>query len=81
MPGKKSKGTRSKTSLVISTGKSTASSATSSPTTARTPADEGIAFFESDTASGDVPIRVWELPLEPDGGPSKDREVRKACPA
>jgi len=56
-----------------------ASSAGSSPTiakTPKTPADEGIDFFESAIRHGEAPIRVYELPLEPDGGPSKSREVR-----
>lgn len=57
---------------------SPASSAGSSPTiakTPKTPADEGIDFFESVIRHGEVPVRVYELPLEPDGGPSKSREV------
>jgi glycogen debranching enzyme len=58
---------------------SPASSAGSSPTitkTPKTPADEGIDFFESEIRHGEAPVRVYELPLEPDGGPSKSREVR-----
>ena len=56
-----------------------ASSAGSSPAiakTPKTPADEGIDFFESAIRHGEAPIRVYEIPLEPDGGPSKSREVR-----
>ncbi|VDC00989.1 unnamed protein product [Peniophora sp. CBMAI 1063] len=57
-------------------------SATSSPTTGRrTPADEGISFFESELKPGEEAVRVWELPLEPDGGPSKDREYIRLPPA
>lgn len=59
---------------------SPATSANSSPTitkTPKTPADDGIDFFESAIRHGEAPIRVYELPLEPDGGPSKSREV---CP-
>jgi hypothetical protein len=59
---------------------SPATSAGSSPTiakTPKTPADDGIDFFESAIKHGEAPIRVYELPLEPDGGPSKSREV---CP-
>jgi glycogen debranching enzyme len=55
------------------------SSAGSSPTitkTPKTPADDGIDFFESSIKHGEAPIRVHELPLEADGGPSKSREVR-----
>jgi len=58
---------------------SPAPSAGSSPTNAKTPktpADEGIDFFESAIRHGEAPIRVYELPLEADGGPSKSREVR-----
>lgn len=40
----------------------------------RTPADEAISFFESDFKQGE-PIRVYELILDPDGGPNKDRQV------
>lgn len=57
---------------------SPATSAGSSPTiakTPKTPADEGIDFFESAIKHGETPICVYELPLEPDGGPSKSREV------
>lgn len=41
----------------------------------KTPADEAITFFESGFKS-DEPIRVYELALDPDGGPNKDRQVR-----
>jgi glycogen debranching enzyme len=57
---------------------SPATSAGSSPTiakTPKTPADDGIDFFESAIRHAEAPIRVYELPLEPDGGPSKSREV------
>jgi glycogen debranching enzyme len=60
---------------------SPAPSAGSSPTitkTPKTPADEGLDFFESAIKHGEAPIRVYELPLEPDGGPDKSREVRMA---
>lgn len=43
------------------------------PKTPKTPADEGIEFFES--APSQEPIRVYELRLDPDGGPNKDRSV------
>jgi hypothetical protein len=42
----------------------------------RTPADEAIDFFESGFKPGEGPIRVYELALDPDGGPNKDRQVR-----
>jgi glycogen debranching enzyme len=52
----------------------------SSPThaplaTPKTPADEGIEFFQS-TAQTDTPIRVYELRLDSDGGPNKDASVQ-----
>ena len=46
------------------------------PKTPKTPADEGLEFFESAVVPGDAPIRVYELKLSPDGGPSKDKSVR-----
>lgn len=60
---------------------SAGSSASSSPTssraqkTPRTPADEGIAFFESEFKKGEPPVRVYELALDADGGPSKEVAV------
>jgi hypothetical protein len=41
----------------------------------RTPADEGIAFFEGDISKGEKDIRVWELKLEPDGSAGKQGAV------
>lgn len=49
------------------------------PKTPKTPADEGIDFFESAAVGKDQPIRVYELRLDPDGGPNKDRAVRIVC--
>lgn len=46
----------------------------SSLKTPKTPADEGIDFFES-AVVGDAPIQVYELKLDADGGPNKDRSV------
>ncbi|TDL23784.1 glycoside hydrolase family 13 protein [Rickenella mellea] len=40
--------------------------------TPKTPADEGLEFFESAVVQADVPIQVYELRLHPDGGPSKE---------
>ena len=48
----------------------------STPNTPKTPADEGVEFFQSDVHPGESPIRVYELRLDPDGGPSKDLSVR-----
>ena len=42
----------------------------------KTPADEGIEFFQSEIHLGESPIRVYELRLDPDGGPSKELSVR-----
>lgn len=45
------------------------------PTAPKTPADEGIEFFELSSVDSKAPIRIYELPLDPDGGPNKDRAV------
>lgn len=45
--------------------------------TPKTPADEGIEFFEAASVPGERPIQVYELKLEPDGGPSKEKSVRR----
>ncbi|ELU43609.1 glycogen debranching enzyme [Rhizoctonia solani AG-1 IA] len=41
----------------------------------KTPADEALDFFES-TERGDTRIQVYELRLEPDGGPNREAAVR-----
>ncbi|KXN86634.1 Glycogen debranching enzyme [Leucoagaricus sp. SymC.cos] len=51
------------------------------PTTPRTPADEGLDFFSSAPTHGQEPIRVYELRLDPDGGPNKDRQYIRLPPA
>jgi len=43
--------------------------------TPKTPADEAIEFFQSDSTKGASPIRVYELVLDQDGGPAKDNSV------
>jgi hypothetical protein len=48
----------------------------SHPIGAKTPADEAIDFFESPVDHTGEPIRVYELALDADGGPNKDRSVR-----
>ncbi|PFH46873.1 glycoside hydrolase family 133 protein [Amanita thiersii Skay4041] len=56
---------------------------TSSPTTLvtpKTPADEGLEFFESQVMPGDAPIRVYELRLDPDGGPHESRSYIRLPP-
>ena len=47
----------------------------SAPNTPKTPADEGIEFFQAEIHPGESPIRVYELRLDPDGGPSKELSV------
>ncbi|THH32030.1 hypothetical protein EUX98_g2165 [Antrodiella citrinella] len=51
------------------------------PKTPKTPADEGLDFFESAFTQGEQAIKVYELPLDPDGGPSKDRSYIRLPPA
>lgn len=48
-----------------------------SPLTPKTPAEEGLEFFGSAVKPGEGPIRVYELRLGADGGPSKDLQVRR----
>jgi len=43
--------------------------------TPKTPADEAIDFFHRAPVPSDPPIQVYELRLEEDGGPNKDRAV------
>ena len=45
--------------------------------TPKTPADEAIDFFDNAVIPGETPIQVFELKLDPDGGPSKDKSVRE----
>jgi len=47
----------------------------------KTPADEGIDFFQGDVLPGELPIRVYELRLDPDGGPSKALSYIRLPPA
>ena len=42
--------------------------------TPKTPADEAIDYFEA-LAPKDATIQVYELKLDPDGGPSKEKSV------
>ncbi|KAG6836985.1 hypothetical protein H0H93_016689 [Arthromyces matolae] len=51
------------------------------PTTPKTPADEGIEFFETQIRLGDPPINVYELRLDTDGGPHKDSSYIRLPPA
>lgn len=45
------------------------------PMTPKTPADEALDFFSSTPTQDDGPVRIYELRLDPDGGPNKDRQV------
>ena len=49
--------------------------------TPKTPADEGKEFFLSERSLDERPICVYELRLDPDGGPNKDRSVSATGPA
>ena len=55
-----------------------AGSSPPTPLTPKTPAEEGLDFFSGALQPGEGPIRVYELRLSPDGGPSKDLQVRRA---
>ncbi|KAJ7672627.1 glycoside hydrolase family 13 protein [Mycena rosella] len=77
----------SKPSVTIpkrSNSKSGSSSSQSSPVdpkTPKTPADEGIEFFEGVAPLGETPIQVYELRLDSDGAPHKDRSYIRLPPA
>ncbi len=43
--------------------------------TPKTPADDAIEFFSSAPSQGEGSVHVYELRLDPDGGPNKDRQV------
>ena|SRR6267154_2617064 len=45
------------------------------PVTPKTPADEGKEYFLSERCADERQIRVYELRLDPDGGPNKERSV------
>ncbi|KAF9045811.1 glycoside hydrolase family 13 protein [Hymenopellis radicata] len=64
-----------------SSSSSTASGSPITPVTPKTPADEGIEFFQSASTAGEAPIRVYELRLDADGGPHKDRSYIRLPPA
>lgn len=46
------------------------------PHTPKAPADSALEFFSS-SAQANAPIVVYELGLDPDGGPNKDRQVEE----
>ncbi|KAF8631846.1 hypothetical protein AX15_002119 [Amanita polypyramis BW_CC] len=64
-----------------SASRSSSSPATATPPTPKTPADEGIDFFQSLPTPGEQPIHVYELRLDPDGGPNKSRSYIRLPPA
>lgn len=66
---------KSKLKSVIIPENTPLSADTDGTKTPKTPADEGIDFFESAFKQGEKPIQVYELQLDPDGGPNKDRSV------
>jgi glycogen debranching enzyme len=49
------------------------------PVTPKTPADEGKDYFLRERRADEQPTRVYELRLDPDGGPNKDRSVSAIC--
>lgn len=57
------------------------SSSPPTPLTPKTPAEEGLDFFGSAVKPGEGPIRVYELRLGADGGPSKDLQYVRLPPA
>ncbi|KAG9312806.1 glycoside hydrolase family 13 protein [Chiua virens] len=59
----------------------TDSDSESESNTPRTPADEGREFFLGQRSVGEHPIRVYELRLDPDGGPNKQRSYTRLPPA
>ncbi|KAH9479582.1 Glycogen debranching enzyme [Psilocybe cubensis] len=79
---------RPKPSLTIPRQKSVSRSPSASPSptsasplTPRTPADEGIEYFQSHPRPGDAPVPVYELCLDPDGGPSNALSYIRLPPA
>ncbi|KAF9005909.1 glycoside hydrolase family 13 protein [Cyathus striatus] len=72
---------RPKLSKGIDTSFALKSDSRDEPLTPKTPADEGIDFFQSPVADGEKPLHVYELRLDPDGGPHKDRQYIRLPPA
>ncbi|KAF9078072.1 glycoside hydrolase family 13 protein [Rhodocollybia butyracea] len=80
--GRKTNKTKPTVSIPNSGAVSSSSSSASSPVTPpKTPADEGIEFFQSPITPGESPLRVYELRLDIDGGPHKDRSYIRLPPA
>ncbi|KAF7796344.1 hypothetical protein EIP86_007521 [Pleurotus ostreatoroseus] len=63
------------------TAESLSSADARTPKTPKTPADEGLDFFEAALKDGEPAIRVYELRLDPDGGPNKERAYMRLPPA
>ncbi|KAG7093876.1 hypothetical protein E1B28_007515 [Marasmius oreades] len=78
------KGARPKVNISkVNKSSSGGSSTEISPVSAgpKTPADEGIDFFQSALTPGEAPLRVYELRLDVDGAPHKDRSYIRLPPA
>ncbi|KAF5316807.1 hypothetical protein D9619_006196 [Psilocybe cf. subviscida] len=78
---KKSSSDRSKPSLNIPNSRSPSNSGSSTPLTPKTPADEAIEFFQTAPQPGESPLQIYELSLDPDGGPSKELSYVRLPPA
>ena len=63
------------TSIAIPPPATTKTSSGPKSAKVKTPADEGIDFFEGEVKKGDGDIRVFELKLAEDGGPTKEGAV------
>jgi len=76
--GRKNGNKDSKPSIQIPKAKTKSSPGQSpiTPVTPKTPADEGLDFFQGQVNPGESAIRVYELRLDSDGGPSKELAVR-----
>ncbi|KAF8159702.1 glycoside hydrolase family 13 protein [Crassisporium funariophilum] len=64
-----------------SISQSASGSSPTTPLTPKTPADEGIEFFQADVNPNEAPVRVYELRLDADGGPSKELSYIRLPPA
>ncbi|KAF9054347.1 glycoside hydrolase family 13 protein [Panaeolus papilionaceus] len=83
MPAPRNKKSKNKKPSISipNNNKSSSNSTSSSPISPKTPADEAIDFFQSSPSDTESPIKVYELRLEPDGGPSKPLSYIRLPPA
>ncbi|KAF5336183.1 hypothetical protein D9611_006214 [Ephemerocybe angulata] len=79
--GNKKPGSINVKNLKGNSSNSSSRSSTPAPLTPKTPAEEGLDFFGGAVKAGEEPIRVYELRLGADGGPSKDLEYVRLPPA